>query len=480
MGLNNNNPNSGGGGGSVAWGGVTGDITNQTDLQSELNTKVTIGGDTKGSKVTVGTNDAQPFAIETNNVERISVTDAGAILIGADANTTDYPNANVIIADGNTGHTFSGKIGITAEVLSNGVDPCTGVGGNAATNGGSVAARGVTGVAIASNPTDAGNAIGVYAYSNSVHTAGNNFGVNAKASNANSNFGVYSEASGGTNNWSFYGQAGNLYNDGSIAIKNTNPTKDLSFDGTANRTAGVERNTTANTAGNNLTINAGSATTGATDKAGGNLILSSGDGTGNQSSKVSILTSSAGTSGATGNAATEKLTILGNGNIGINNNTPEVSLDISPSGSTGISILRMRCDTTAFDVMQFFQSSTIKGAIGYYGNTNPVFPQYAGAMLSLMVEPTIGRFIWATNSGSGMSIKMTLDNNGALGVGTTTPSAKLDVAGGIKIADDTDAAAVTKVGTIRYRTSGNNSYMDMCMQTGASTYEWVNIKTNSW
>ena len=48
------------------------------------------------------------------------------------------------------------------------------------------------------------------------------------------------------------------------------------------------------------------------------------------------------------------------------------------------------------------------------------------------------------------------------------------------MADDTDAASADKVGTLRYRTSGNNSYVDMCMQTGATTYEWVNIVQNNW
>lgn len=36
------------------------------------------------------------------------------------------------------------------------------------------------------------------------------------------------------------------------------------------------------------------------------------------------------------------------------------------------------------------------------------------------------------------------------------------------------------VGEFRYRTDGNNSYVDVCMQTGADTYEWVNVKENNW
>jgi hypothetical protein len=67
-----------------------------------------------------------------------------------------------------------------------------------------------------------------------------------------------------------------------------------------------------------------------------------------------------------------------------------------------------------------------------------------------------------------------------VGIGTTTPRSKMDVAGGLRVADDSAAASANKVGTLRYRSDANNSYVDMCMQTGASTYGWVNIVTRSW
>ena len=76
--------------------------------------------------------------------------------------------------------------------------------------------------------------------------------------------------------------------------------------------------------------------------------------------------------------------------------------------------------------------------------------------------------------------KMRISSNGDVGIGTTSPQSKLQVNGGVQLANDTASPSASKVGTFRYRTSGNNSYVDMCMQTGASTYAWVNIVTNSW
>jgi len=81
---------------------------------------------------------------------------------------------------------------------------------------------------------------------------------------------------------------------------------------------------------------------------------------------------------------------------------------------------------------------------------------------------------------SSEAVLMTLDPNLKVGIGTTTPKSKLQVAGGIQMADDTDTASADKVGTLKYYTSGNNSYVDMCMQTGATTYEWINIVQNNW
>jgi hypothetical protein len=62
----------------------------------------------------------------------------------------------------------------------------------------------------------------------------------------------------------------------------------------------------------------------------------------------------------------------------------------------------------------------------------------------------------------------------------TIGNGDLRVSGSVKMGNDTNTASASKAGTLRYRTSGNNSYVDMCMRTGATTYAWVNIVQNNW
>ena len=88
-------------------------------------------------------------------------------------------------------------------------------------------------------------------------------------------------------------------------------------------------------------------------------------------------------------------------------------------------------------------------------------------------------------SGLGANSLMVLKATGNVGIGTTSPQVKLHVDGAIKVGTaQTLAASSTTVGAIRYRAGGNDSYMEMVMQTGVSgvipVYAWVIIKQNTW
>ena len=63
---------------------------------------------------------------------------------------------------------------------------------------------------------------------------------------------------------------------------------------------------------------------------------------------------------------------------------------------------------------------------------------------------------------------------------TLQKNGNLSIAGSIKIGNDSDTASADKVGTFRYREDTNNSYLEVCMKTGASAYTWVTVKTNTW
>ena len=110
---------------------------------------------------------------------------------------------------------------------------------------------------------------------------------------------------------------------GNVGIGTTSPTNLLSLGGNSARIFWLERHTTANTAGNTLTIIAGGATSGATDKAGGALILQGGLSTGSAESGVTIHGCVAGASGTADRTQTTAIQVLGN-KIGFYAVTPVV------------------------------------------------------------------------------------------------------------------------------------------------------------
>ncbi|MGE4234640.1 MAG: tail fiber domain-containing protein, partial [Bacteriovoracia bacterium] len=195
---------------------------------------------------------------------------------------------------------------------------------------------------------------------------------------------------------------------GNVGIGTNSPTNLLSFGGNAARTIWMERHTTANTAGNNLTLQAGGATSTATDKNGGDLILSSGTATGTGTSSISFQTATAqGSTSTTDNAPTTKMTILGNGNVGIGTTNPTRALSVV--GMTSVT------SSTQYGG-SFWSNGTntiadIKGSSA--SNDTGMLGLYTGGTKNIQLVATGNSYL----------------NGGNLGIGTTSPAYTLDVAG---------------------------------------------------
>ena len=58
-------------------------------------------------------------------------------------------------------------------------------------------------------------------------------------------------------------------------------------------------------------------------------------------------------------------------------------------------------------------------------------------------------------------------------------SPTVSVAGGFEFISDSFTGSIDNVSVMEV-TEEDASYADMCMQTGASTYEWVNIVRNTY
>lgn len=98
---------------------------------------------------------------------------------------------------------------------------------------------------------------------------------------------------------------------GYLGIGTTAPTYDFSFGGNVTRVLWMERHTTANTAGNGLTILGGGATSAATNKDGGALNLSAGISTGTGTSVVRLLNYTSASSTGTGDNTQVNRAIFG-------------------------------------------------------------------------------------------------------------------------------------------------------------------------
>lgn len=168
------------------------------------------------------------------------------------------------------------------------------------------------------------------------------------------------------------------------------------------------------------TLDVQNVAAGTTNTAGAKFTINGSQGTGiGTGGSIVFQTAPVGTSGSAQNALVPVMTILGSGNVGIGTTTPVVALDVSGVAALG--------STGTAGSVSFRRSSdgVTEGFVGFLnGNTSTLnFTDQAGG----------SNFTWFTNNGSNTSERMRMDQNGNLGIGTTTMASKFEINGNASI-----------------------------------------------
>ena len=130
-----------------------------------------------------------------------------------------------------------------------------------------------------------------------------------------------------------------IMNNGNIGIGTITPTNILSLGNTSAQKIWIE-NTASGIIGRDLTVAAGSTVAGGTNITGGTNIIQAGLGTGTGASTILFQNGTTLGTGSTLQTMSTKMTILGNGNVGINTSTPSAYLQVTLNSAGTVIPLR--------------------------------------------------------------------------------------------------------------------------------------------
>ncbi|MEA9355930.1 tail fiber domain-containing protein [Bacteriovorax sp. PP10] len=313
-----------------------------------------------------------------------------------------------------------------------------------------------------------------------------------------------------------------------LGIGTTTPVSTISFGGTVDRSIAVERNTTASTIGKNLSLSAGGATAGGSNKKGGDVIISAGKSTGNGESAIIFQTSGNNNSGSTDRAVVDRVTIDGWGDVGIGTMDPYGTLNIYQTNRE--STVLLETDSTSSTALYpgfnndnymgnpttgnggypmvnltnyrgnyntsaaAMKSGETLGSIAFRGSyTSSNYNTYVGASMyavtsQLFASGAAGtslKFTTVPNGSTTVTDRMTIYHDGNVGIGVAAPTYKLDVAGTFNTSGNiTTAGTIAATGTINSSTiiesatGFNIAGVSICTSSGCTATSDVRLKEN--
>jgi uncharacterized protein (TIGR02145 family) len=141
--------------------------------------------------------------------------------------------------------------------------------------------------------------------------------------------------------------------------------------------------------------------------------------------------------------ASDKMTILGSGNVGIGTTAPNDIFSIGNAGSAPAGSSKTGHNFTSTYL------ATDDYALANYGLVKTLIGNATSSLVAgSLWNGTLNGNIWNGASGAGN-----------IGIGTTNPFTKLEIAGALKIGDTADACDANHAGAIRYNPTSDQTYL---------------------
>jgi hypothetical protein len=141
-------------------------------------------------------------------------------------------------------------------------------------------------------------------------------------------------------------------------------------------------------------------------------------------------------------ANTERMRITSSGDVGIGTSAPDAKLSVTKAGAGAFTVIKAKNGTVAADTGASIELSGFYKAGKIAGTNDNAGTSYAGAL----------RFYTNSNSTNDFVQRMIINSSGNVGIGTASPSQKLDVSGSLNV---TGTGNFVASGTRRVEVSGD-------------------------